>query len=158
MNEGVVSVRYARALLKLTAADGRGEQVCAQILHMLDNPGDIPSGLEQDIVRLVALMKSKGREDLLVRVFRAYVKLFRESEGIVPAKLTTVVPSADLEERLREIFDRQAGKRLELKTQTDPDLIGGFVLEVENYVLDASVRHQLELVRRQFTDKNRRIV
>ena len=40
----------------------------------------------------------------------------------------------------------------------DPDLVGGFVFDLEDYLLDASVRHQLDLIREQFIEKNRRII
>ena len=40
----------------------------------------------------------------------------------------------------------------------DPDLVGGFVFDLEDYLLDASVRRQLDLIREQFIEKNRRII
>ena len=63
-----------------------------------------------------------------------------------------------LESRLRDLVEKQAGCRLILKTEVNPSLIGGFVFEVEDTVLDASVSRQLDFIRRQFIEKNRRIV
>lgn len=63
-----------------------------------------------------------------------------------------------LESRLRDLVEKQTGCRLLLKTEVNPSLIGGFVFEVEDTVLDASVSRQLDFIRRQFIEKNRRIV
>ena len=63
-----------------------------------------------------------------------------------------------LESRLRDLVEKQTGCKLILKTEVNPSLIGGFVFEVEDTVLDASVSRQLDLIRRQFIEKNRRIV
>ena len=63
-----------------------------------------------------------------------------------------------LEARLRDLVEKQTGCKLILKTEVNPSLIGGFVFEVEDTVLDASVSRQLDFIRRQFIEKNRRIV
>lgn len=63
-----------------------------------------------------------------------------------------------LESRLRDLVEKQTGCKLILKTEVNPSLIGGFVFEVEDTVLDASVSRQLDVIRHQFIEKNRRIV
>ena len=63
-----------------------------------------------------------------------------------------------LESRLRELIGKETGCELLLETKVDPSLIGGFVFEVEDMILDASVSSQLDFIRRQFIEKNRRIV
>lgn len=63
-----------------------------------------------------------------------------------------------LESRLRDLVEKQTGCKLILKTEVNPSLIGGFVFEVEDTVLDASVSRKLDFIRRQFIEKNRRIV
>jgi len=40
----------------------------------------------------------------------------------------------------------------------DPSLIGGFVFDIENYLLDASIKRQLDRIREQFVERNRRII
>ena len=63
-----------------------------------------------------------------------------------------------LESRLRDLIEKRTGCKLILKTEVNPSLIGGFVFEVEDTVLDASVSRQLDIIRSQFIEKNRRIV
>ena len=63
-----------------------------------------------------------------------------------------------LESRLRELIGKETGCELLLETKVDPSLIGGFVFEVEDMILDASISRQLDVIRHQFIEKNRRIV
>lgn len=63
-----------------------------------------------------------------------------------------------LESRLRELIGKETGCELLLETKVDSSLIGGFVFEVEDMILDASVSRQLDVIRHQFIEKNRRIV
>ena len=63
-----------------------------------------------------------------------------------------------LESRLREVIESKTGCKLVLKTEVDPTLIGGFIFEVDDLLLDASVSRQIDIIRRQFIEKNRRIV
>jgi F-type H+-transporting ATPase subunit delta len=52
----------------------------------------------------------------------------------------------------RQIGDeigRQTGRKVELSTTVDPDVLGGIVLRVGNSILDASIRTRLERLRKQ---------
>jgi F0F1-type ATP synthase delta subunit len=50
---------------------------------------------------------------------------------------------------LGERIEEQTGKKVELTSKVDPDVIGGLVLQVGNMVLDASIRNRLEQLRKQ---------
>ena len=73
-------------------------------------------------------------------------------------RLVSPVEPPTLESCLRDLIEKRTGCRLILKTEVNPSLIGGFIFEVEDTVLDASVSRQLDIIRRQFIEKNRRIV
>ena len=80
----------------------------------------------------------------------------RQAQRPVGEPVEPLRPS--LESRLRELIEKQTDCKLILKTEVNPSLIGGFVFEVEDTILDASVSRQLDIIRRQFIEKNRRIV
>jgi len=50
-----------------------------------------------------------------------------------------------LEQRIRE----QTGQNVQLASTIDPDILGGIVLRVGNSILDASIRHRLDQLRRE---------
>jgi ATP synthase F1 delta subunit len=64
-----------------------------------------------------------------------------------------VTSAVELDESLvRSIGERiqeQTGRRVELSSKVDPDVLGGLVVQVGNMVLDASVRNRLEQLRKQ---------
>ena len=158
MNSGAITQRYATALLRLTQESGRGEQVCSQVRAMLRDSSSLPQDLEPDLVRFVQFLTSKGRQDYLRRIFRSFVDLYCESVGLRHVVLTTTVPAPALEERIRTELESRLGCRILLETEVDPALIGGYRLEVDDKMLDATVRRQLQVLRRDFIEKTNRIV
>jgi F0F1-type ATP synthase delta subunit len=54
-------------------------------------------------------------------------------------------------EELGKRIEEQTGRRVELSSTVDPDVLGGLVVRVGNMVLDASVRNRLEQLRKQVT-------
>ena len=158
MNTGIVSSRYARALLKYTRETGRGAEVCAQVEALLRDPENAPRVLEPELQRFVALVSSNGRLDHVKLMLTTFVRMYYESEGICQARLVTVTEAEGLEDRIRTMLEKQTGLKVILSTSVDPSLIGGFTLEVGDYLLDASVRNQIERIRREFIISNNRIV
>lgn len=158
MNTGIVASRYATALLLLTQESGRGEQVCNQIRSILADPEHMPAALEPDLEKLIILLKENDRLDHLKFVFRSYVGKYYESVNTCLATLVTAVPAPGLGERLRDFVSERLGCKVILDTKVDPSIIGGFVLDVDDYMFDASVKSQIETIRREFIAKNTRIV
>ena len=158
MNTGIIASRYAAALLRYTQETGGGERVCAQVRRLLDHPEQRPGPLEPELDRFVRLLVKNGRLEDVRLVFRSFLTQYYRSRGIRVARLTTVVPSAELEDRIRAMLERQLGGEILIESSVDPALIGGFTLEVGDYLLDASVRRQIETIRRQFVISNNRIV
>ena len=188
MNTGIIATRYATALLKLVEETGSGSAVVDQVRIIekaLDELPDFRRAVDDPVVAAVqkislfeaSLKDSMAQElrkflELLIRngrigdvrlIFTTFINEYYRSRHIKRARLV-VADSAllnlgsTLESRLRELIGKETGCELLLETKVDPSLIGGFVFEVEDTVLDASVSRQLDFIRRQFIEKNRRIV
>ena len=158
MNTGAISRRYAKALLELSRASGRGEADYAQALQLLGHPDTKPAALEEDIAKLVELLVRNGRLPYVKFILRSFVDLYRAEHGIVEVHLTMAAGSPDLEDKLRKTLAGSLGGSILFTSKVDPDLIGGFVLEVDDKVLNASARAQLEKIRRKLDELNKRIV
>ena len=129
-----------------------------------------------DLRKFVELLIRNGRVGYARRVFTAFINEYYRSRHIKramlvvadPALLATDPASSDpeavglqrpnLESRLRALIEKETGDGLILRTKVDPSLIGGFVFEVEDTVLDASVVRQIDVIRHQLKEMNRRIV
>lgn len=158
MNTGAIASRYAKALLKYVQETGRGEQVCAQARALLSDPDSAPQPLEPDLVRFIDLLARNGRMEHVKLILRSFVKMYLESVGARIAYLTTVTPAPDIQARLHDMLEEQTGGRVILETRVDPGLIGGFVLEIDDRMMDASVRSRIDRIRRQFVISNNRLV
>ena len=158
MNTGAISKRYAKALLELSRVSGRGEQDCSQALALLRAPEEKPAKLEEDIQRLVELLIRNGRMPYVKFILRSFVDLYRKENGIVEVRLTMAAESPALEEKLRQILASAIDGTILFTSKVDPDLIGGFVLEVDDRQLNASAKSQLEKIRRKLDELNKRIV
>lgn len=158
MNTGAITKRYATALLRLTQESGRGGQVCSQVRAMLRDSNRIPATLEPDLQKFIGLLAQKGRTDYLRRILRTFVDLYCESVGLRHVTLTSAVPSPALERRVRAELESRFGSNVLIETEVDPALIGGYRVEVDGRMMDASVRRQLQILEREFIEKNKRIV
>ena len=85
--------------------------------------------------------------------------LYRKLKHIGTGKLITAVPvDKETEDRIRSTAAHILHARMELEAVVDPSIEGGFIFDINDYRLDASVATQLKRVKQQFIDKNRRIV
>ncbi|MGX5818572.1 ATP synthase F1 subunit delta [Chitinophaga lutea] len=106
------------------------------------------SGITSAFIRLVTI---KGREAVLAEIAAEFEKQYNAIKGIVHVKLTSAAPLDNaLLSMIREKVEAGAGRKIELETAVNPDLIGGFVLETGNELFDASVLRDLKDIKKQF--------
>jgi F-type H+-transporting ATPase subunit delta len=100
----------------------------------------------------MTLLVKKGREPILPEIASAFIAQYKEMKGIRMVKLTTAIPADDnvraaIRSKVAAYFP---GQSVELKEEVNPALIGGFVLEMGDRLVDASVRRDLAEVKKQF--------
>ena len=154
MNSGVISSRYASALLLLTRESGRGEEVFSQARALLKDPSRAPEPLEPDLARLVLLLRQNGRGALLRYILNDYTRLWCKSIGAHMAHLVMAAPDPDLPSRIEALI----GGKVYIDTEIDPSIEGGFTVILDDVMLDASVRGQIERIKRQLLERTSRIV
>ena len=137
---------------------GNGEAVYNQVLRILKDPDSMPDGLEPELSHLVELLVKNNRIGQVKFILHRFIELYNTSRGRHVATLKTAVPAPELEKRVKDLLQDRLGGEIVLHTEIVPSLIGGFTLAVDDRLLDASVSHQLEEIRRQLLDKNKRIV
>jgi F-type H+-transporting ATPase subunit delta len=169
MDIGVISVRYARALLKSAIDQKLDEQVyhemqlmaksyvdVPQLRQTIDNPmiakdkkqillttaaGPLASQLTQSFI---ALVLKEDRENVIQFMANSYITLYRKQKNVIRGKLTTAARvSADTEQKMRQMVESKTHGTVEFETEVNPDIIGGFILEYDTYRMDASVKSKL---------------
>ena len=84
-------------------------------------------------------------------MIRKYQLLYRKDRGIISATLSTVTNTNEtLTKRIELLLGDKYKANVELNQQQNPEIIGGFVLRVEDEMLDTSVAGQLNKIRREF--------
>jgi F-type H+-transporting ATPase subunit delta len=102
------------------------------------------------------LLLRKGRESYLPEIVTAFIDQYKVHQGIHTAKLTTAAPvSEELKQSILEkVRDAQHIQKIELTTVVDEALIGGFVLELGDQLVDASVAYELNNIKKQFENND----
>ena len=172
MDIGVISVRYARALLK-SATDAKIEadvykemQTLAktytevpQLRQTIDNPmlskdtkqqllltavGEKPCELTKAFISLVL---KEDRENVMQFIANSYVTLYRQQKNDIRGRLITAAAvSPATEQKMRQMVESKTNGTVEFETEVNPDIIGGFILEYDTYRMDASVKSKLNSI------------
>lgn len=103
---------------------------------------------------IIDIITRKNREPILPAIAAEFHNAYNLYKGIGKAYLTTTVPpDKKLLELMQDISKKLLGKsKVELETKVDSELIGGFVLNVEDKQIDASVRSKLKMLGLKFEE------
>ena len=184
MNTGLIPVRYARALLDFANVSGQQDEVYSEakaviksyfkfgeLRTVLDNPV-LGKAEKRKIMILAAgdkvctpfekfldLLLENNRENHLLSITLKYIDLFRSQKNIHYGKLTTASPvNVVTEKRLMAMVENMTGGTIEMDKIIDPEILGGFMFEVDFVRWDASISGQLRRIRKEYIDKNNKIV
>jgi len=115
-----------------------------------DGISKIVDGADERFLNFLELLAERHRMPAIFRIRRAYDALWREENKLLPVTVTSAVELDEgLVEGLGKRIEEQTGKKVELTSKVDSDVLGGLVLQVGNMVLDASIRNRLEQLRKQ---------
>ena len=102
------------------------------------------------------LLMTKQREAYLPEIVTAFVDQYKTYKGIQTVKLTTAIPIS--EELKQTILDKVKADRhvmqIELVTEVKEALIGGFVLEIGDQLIDTSIAFDLHTIKQQFENND----
>jgi F-type H+-transporting ATPase subunit delta len=107
------------------------------------------SGADEILVNFLKLLIEKHRMPVIFRIRARYEQLWDEENRVLPVEITSAIKldEATTAELGRAIGER-TGRKVELASRVDPDILGGIVVRVGNSILDASIRNRLEHLRR----------
>ncbi len=101
------------------------------------------------VVKLIDLLVEKKRFMFVEEIVEAYKNLYEKHMGIVEIRAVTAIPlDESLEAKLRKKLEEETQKTIRLETVVDPSIIGGVILQMEDKVIDGSIRHKLEMLKR----------
>jgi len=169
MDIGVISVRYARALLKSATEQKVDEAVYHEMQLLAKSYVDVPQ-LRQTIAgpmlskekkeallltavggnaspltkAFISLVLKEDREPVMQFIANSYVTLYRQQKNVIRGRLITAARvSPATEQKMRQMVESKTNGTVEFETEVNPDIIGGFILEYDTYRMDASVKSKL---------------
>ncbi len=174
-----VASRYVKSLLGLAVEIGALEEV-HQDMQMFDricsSNRDLVNMLKSPIIRhekkrdilekifkgkvhsltfdIIDILTRKNREPLLPAIAKEFHVAYNEYKGISKATITTTVEmDAALRAEIETIVKKLSHKKeIELIEQVDPSLLGGFVLNVGDRQIDASISSKLKALKLGFSE------
>ena len=175
MNESLITVRYARAFYKLAEEENKQDAIRSDIellLATIDESNEFAEFLENPLIRsseknsiiknlfkssvnditirFLQLLINNKRESYLKNICQYTIHLHKKKLGIQDAVITT---AQDISAgHKKEIFDYIVKKfkvNIELQEKTDPSIIGGFILRIEDQQINASLQSQLIKIKRE---------
>ncbi len=164
---------YSESLFEVARQDGKLDSVKQQLgefADVLDRDRDLQvfffspyfsteekkDGLERALIdaepiflNFLELLIEKHRMPVLFRVRKRYDQLWDHENRRLLVEVTSAIElDPAIANRLGERIGEQTGENVELTSTVDPDILGGIILRVGNSILDASIRHKLEKLRR----------
>jgi F-type H+-transporting ATPase subunit delta len=178
MRVTLLAKRYARALFDLALETRKLEKVAVDMVLLENTVGDIrelrlllnnpvldahkknkvlkkvfEGKIEELSMRFVLLLTRKGREKYIPYIAKAFNDIYKEHNNIVDVMLTTAyVPDKEIKDSVMNLLKGFTDKNIELEENIDEDIIGGYLLNLEDYQYDASVKTQLKRLRKEFSD------
>jgi F-type H+-transporting ATPase subunit delta len=174
MDNGRISVRYARALFQLAQEQHCEDAVydgltrfahnyllaIAQFNEVLADPivaqeekvklieMAIGEPVHDTLKQFIAFVVDQKREDKMFFIAMKYMEMYRTKHNILHTHVTTATELSDvtydkIKAFIKQTFDADA----EMDIHIDPSLIGGFILDIENSRMDASVAGQLNALK-----------
>lgn len=179
MNQSKIVVRYSKALFILSQEKNILDAISkdmlliyrtcnsvSEFMTMIESPVAKPSQKKETLnaifkssvneltMKFLDLLVINKREAYIRDIARYFIDLYRTDQGIKSAVLTT---ASEIDEETRnkvsELIKRSFNtKEVELDTNVNKDLIGGFILKVDDKQFDASISSHLKEVKRKLID------
>jgi F-type H+-transporting ATPase subunit delta len=178
MSVRLLAKRYAQALFDLAVENNITENVAHDMIlvkSVLDDSRVLRKVLKNPVIdapkkikvldsifgnkiqklthRFLQLITSKGREMYITFIAEAFDEIYKDSKNILSVKLSTAIKvdenvKKDILVKLAEVTD----KTLDITEEVDETLIGGFVLNFEDYQYDDSIKKQLKRMAKVFSE------
>jgi len=174
MNESIISVRYSRALFQSALEKKILDKVNQDMILILEvckipetkeflgSPIIIPSkkssilhsmfgeSVEKITLSLLDLVVRNGRESHIPAIARVFIRETMKHKGITESLLTTAVKvNEKVKKQITDLISEVFKTKVELKENINKDIIGGFILRVDDNYIDASIRSKLRKISKE---------
>lgn len=168
--------RYAQAIFEIAQAsnslDGWRTELGkladlmkdAQVTDLIDHPRvsfDLKAELMKQklnttnplFLNFCNLLILKGRLRSAEQIADEYQNLLDKQRGIQHAVITTAIPVDEAEKkRIASQLEKITGKKVAVKLQVNPAILGGMIAKIEDTLIDGSIRNKLNMLKRDLVE------
>lgn len=102
-------------------------------------------------MKFITLLVRKGRSEYVAATAEEFLQMLDAKNNVLHARIESAVGLSEEEQRqLIAKLERMTGKQVRSEFKLDPTLRGGFVARIGDEMIDASLKHQLDILREQF--------
>ena len=108
------------------------------------------TGADPIFMNFLETLLERHRMPVIFRMRARFEQLWDEENKLLPVEITSSIElDKEIVQSIGERIGEQTGQKVELSSKVDPDILGGLVVRVGNFVLDASIRNRLNQLRKQ---------
>jgi F-type H+-transporting ATPase subunit delta len=174
MNDSKISVRYSKALFDLAVEKNLLDKVYQDMLFIAEvckipeskdlllSPVIVPSRkseilhkmlggeVEKITMSLIDLAVNNGRESFIPAIARVFVHETMKYKGITKSTLTTAVQvTPAVKKQITDMISKVFNTKVDFEENIDTDIVGGFILRVDDNYIDASIRNKLRKIKKE---------
>jgi F-type H+-transporting ATPase subunit delta len=106
--------------------------------------------LSDDIYKFMLLLIEKRRIYFLENIVQEFRRIVYKHENIITVEVTTAVEMQEkTREKLKAKLNEHVDKKIEMEEYCDPDIIGGMIIKIGDYLIDGSIKSKLESLEEQ---------
>ncbi len=107
-------------------------------------------GADEVVMNFLEALVERHRMPVIFRIRDRFHKMWEEENKLLSVEVTSAIElDKKTVDEIGKSIGEQVDRKIELSSKVDPDILGGVVLRVGNFILDASIRHRLEQLRKQ---------
>lgn len=111
--------------------------------------------LHETTYQFLDLLLKKRREPDLDSISEGFFRLYNQSHNIKTANIVTAQPLSDeLKSKIVSLLVEQTHATIELKEAVDPTIIGGFVIQMDDFYLDDSILYKFNRLKQEFSQNS----
>ena len=181
MDNGKISVRYARALFQIAQEQGCEDAVYDSLSHFAHNyllaiaqfnevladpiiakeekvkllEMAVGDSMHDTLKQFITFVTEQHREDKMFLIALKYMEMYRKKHNILSTQLTTATELSETTlNKIKSYVEQSFSAQVDMDIAIDPNLIGGFILDIEGSRMDASVAGQLNMLKNTLKANN----
>lgn len=172
-----IAQRYALALKNQALSDNQLEQVATDmqtVMHAVNTSDELTALLNSPVIRhhakvnifkelfgtsisslmmnFLIMVTEKSRESILPDIASAFTDLYNAEKNLLPVHFTTAIEVDEaMKTKLIDMIAKKMGKTVVPQFSIDESIKGGITIRIADTMIDASLRHQLDMLYRELT-------